>query len=439
MLHIGAARKTLRALPSGALQVGGGLIVLGVSTYGFLLVSAHSLTPRAFAALSVLYVLVYTVGPGMFVPFEQEIGRALADRRARGLGSGPLVRRAICTGSVAIFGLLVAVAAVSPVITNRLFDGSWLLCAGLLVGVVGEGAAYLSRGIFAGNGQFSAYGVQMALEGVTRLLACVILAVVGVHVVGAYGMLLGGAFVFAVLCTARRSFQSDQPGPEAPWAEFTGAVGWLVLGSVLSQVLVNVGPVAVKLLAGPEDSSAAGQLLAGLVLARLPLFLFAAVQAALLPRLAALIAGGEVRQFLSGMRRLLLIVVGLSGLMTAALAIAGPEAMRLLFGARLQLGRIDLVVLSAATGLFMMANVLGNGLLALQRFGLAALGWAAGVVMLVAVIVIPFSLFARVEYSFLAGAVVSVACCVLLLRFAVRADTRTTPHARAVVDVVTGP
>lgn len=439
MLDIGAARNALRALPNGALQVGGGLVVLGMSTYGFLLISARALTPQAFAALSVLYVLVYTVGPGMFVPFEQEIGRALADRRARGLGSGPLIRRAMFIGSLAIFGLLAVVAALSPAITHHLFDGSWLLCLGLLVSVVGEGAAYLSRGIFAGNGQFSVYGVQMALEGVTRLLACVILAVAGVHAVGAYGMLLGGAFVVAVLFTGRCFFQTDQPGPKAPWTEFTGAVGWLVLGSLLSQVLVNIGPVAVKLLAGPENSAAAGQLLAGLILARLPLFLFAAVQAALLPRLAALIAGGEVQQFLSGLRRLLLIVVVLSGLMTAALAAVGPEAMRLLFGARLQLGRIDLVVLSAATGLFMMTNVLANGLLALQRFGLAALGWAAGVAILVAVIVVPVSLFVRVEYSFLAGTAVSVASCLLLLRIALRADAASTPHARAVLDVVTGP
>lgn len=439
MLGPRAVRSVLRALPDGAVPVGTGLVVLGASSYGFLLVSARALTPQAFAGLSVLYVLVYTVGPGVFLPFEQEIGRALADRNARGLGTGPLLRRSLSVGTVSILGLLIAVAALSPLLTEHLFDGSWLLTACLLVSVVGEGAAYLSRGVFAGNGQFGDYGLQMAIEGGARLVTCIAMAVAGIHAAGTFGLLLGGAFVVAVLCTLRRLPKADRPGPEAPWKELTGALGWLVLGSLLSQVLVNVGPVAVKVLAGPGDEAAAGQLLAGLVLARLPLFLFAAVQAALLPGLAALLAAGQIRQFVSGIRRLLLILVLLSVAMTVVLASAGPEAMRLMFGSEFHLGRVDLVVLSAATGLFMSTNVLSNGLLALQRFGLAAAAWAVGVVVLAAVLLAPLSLFAKVEYSFLGGALASAIACAWLLRVSLRMDAPAVPHARAIADVVTGP
>jgi O-antigen/teichoic acid export membrane protein len=439
VLDLRGVRNALRSLPSGALSVGGGLIVLGASSYGFLLIAAHTLTPTSFAALSVLYVLVYTVGPGAFLPFEQEIGRALADRRARGIGTGPLLSRAVRTGAWAIAALLVVVAAASPAITRHLFDGSWLLCAGLLLSIVGQGAAYLSRGIFAGNGQFRAYGVQMALEGGLRFLACAILAVVGMHRVGVYGLLLGAAFVVAVGVTCRAGLLRGEPGPEAPWAEFTGAVGWLITGSLLSQAVVNAGPVAVKLLAGPHQDAASGRLLAGLVLARLPLFLFAAVQAALLPRLAALLAAEQVRAFFAGLRRLVLVIVVLCGAMTAVLGAAGPELMRILFGPHLQLGRLDLVVLSGATALFMMANVLSNGLLALQRFDLAALGWAIGALALIAVLLVQASLFARVEYSFLAGSAVSGAAFLVLLPWAAGPGRRARGNARPVLDVVTGP
>ena len=386
-----------------------------------------------------LYVLVYTVGPGLFLPFEQEVGRALADRRVRGVGSGPLLRRALLLGTVVLVVLLLLVSAAGPELTRRLFDGSWLLFGGLVISCLGLWGAHSSRGTFAGSGRFGAYGAQLATEGVTRFGACVVLAVVGVHTVGPYGLLLGGAFVVSVLVTGRAVPSLKEPGPAAHWDELTAAIGWLTAGSLLSQALVNAGPVAVKLLADSADKQAAGQLLAGLVLARLPLFLFAAVQAALLPRLAALIARGDVRQFRSGIRRLLLTVLALSAVTVLVLGVAGPEILHLLFGSRFHLGRVDLVLLSAATAFFMMANVLGNALLALQRFALAAAGWAAGVAVLSALIAVPSALFPRVERSFLLGAVVSVLAFGFLLWNALRGEIRTSAALRPISDVVAGP
>ena len=434
-----AAKAALSALPKGALQVGGGLLVLGATSYGFLLVAAHNLTPSAFAGLSVLYVLVYTVGPGMFLPFEQEVGRALADRRVRGQGAGPLLRRSIVLGSIVLAVLVVAVLVAEPILTKHLFDNSTLLFGGLLLSMLGLWGAHLSRGAFAGSGRFGAYGTELATEGSSRFVACVVLAVLGVHAPGAYGLLLGGAFILSVLVTVRRLPDISEPGPDARWEELTGAVGWLVVGSLLAQVLVNVGPVAVKLLATSAEKEAAGQLLAGLVLARLPLFLFAAVQAALLPRLAALVGRGDLSGFVSGIRRLLVTVLALAAVTTLVLAVAGPSVLRLLFGSKFHLGRLDLTLLSTATGLFMAANVLGNALLALQRFGLAVVGWGVGVVVLFAVIAFPDPLFGRVEHSFVLGTLAALLAFLLLLRWAMGHLTPREDHAVEVSDVVTGP
>ena len=63
----------------------------------------------------------------------------------------------------------------------------------------------------------------------------------------------------------------------------------------------------------------------GVLLARIPLFLFQAVQAALLPRLSRLAARGEIEEFRAGLRRLLLIVVIAVGVVGIAGAfILGP-------------------------------------------------------------------------------------------------------------------
>lgn len=439
MRGIGAARAVLAALPRGAISVGTGLLVLGATSYAFLLVAARSTTPAAFAGLSVLYVLVYTLGSGLFIPFEQEVGRALADRRARGLGGGSLLNRAVCLAAAVLGALVVVAGAASPLITSHLFDGSWLLTLSLLISVVGLCAEYVSRGALAGTGQFGAYGTQLASEGGSRVLACGILAAAGVHAVGAYGLALAGGYVLAVAVTARRVPAAMSPGPDARWDELTGAIGWLVCGALLAQLLVNFGPVAVKLLAGSGQSQAAGQLLAGLVLARLPLFLFAAVQAALLPRLAALVARGHLDQFVDGIRRLEFVVVGLVGVTAVLMGALGPEVVRFMFGAKFHLGRVDLVELTIGTGLFMAATVLGNALLALQRFALAAIGWAAGVAVMFAVIAVHVSLYARVEHSLLLGALASTLVFGWLVRQATGARARPLAAHEPITDVVRGP
>jgi O-antigen/teichoic acid export membrane protein len=379
------------------------------------------------------------VGPGIFLPFEQELARALADRRARELGGGPLVRQAVALGTGALLVITAAVSAAAGPITRRLFDGSWLLFAGLLVGLVGLWAAYLSRGAFAGVGQFGAYGIELGVEGGSRLLACAALAAVGLHHVGGYGLALSGAFLVSVLCVAGRLRRFSEPGPAAGWDELARAVGWLALGSLLSQIVVNAGPVAVKLLASPAEAQAAGELLAGLVLARLPLFLFAAVLAALLPRLAGLLGAGDAHGFRAGLVRLLLTVTGLSLLTTALLATAGPEIVHLLYGPRFDLRRADLALLSVATGMFMAATVLSNGLLALQRFRAAAFGWAVGVAALGATLTAGGDLFLRVEWSFAAGSAASLVAFAWLLRRAARGTAGRTLHARGITDVAVGP
>ncbi|MGH9149742.1 MAG: hypothetical protein ACRD0F_05315, partial [Acidimicrobiales bacterium] len=81
-------------LPEGAMAVGAGLLVLGLTAYGFLVISARAMGPERYASLSALWALVFLAVPGFFFPVEQEVARALSDRRARGLGGAPVIRRA---------------------------------------------------------------------------------------------------------------------------------------------------------------------------------------------------------------------------------------------------------------------------------------------------------------------------------------------------------
>ena len=62
--------------------VGVGLIVAGLSAYGFLVLADKALSKDAYSPLGVLWSIVFLIGPGLFLPLEQEISRALAERSA---------------------------------------------------------------------------------------------------------------------------------------------------------------------------------------------------------------------------------------------------------------------------------------------------------------------------------------------------------------------
>jgi O-antigen/teichoic acid export membrane protein len=412
--------RATRALPRGTYAVGAGLALFGASSYVYLSLAARALTPQAFGLVSVLYSLVYTAGPGAFMPVEQELARALADREARGVGGAPLVRRATVLSVGYVCALLVVTAATGPITVPRLFDGSWALLGCLLLAIAGLWAVHLSRGVLAGAGRFGSYGGQLAIEGGGRVVAAVLLSVLGVRVAGWYGALIGLSLVLAAATTLRATASALRPGPPARWQELSAALGWMLVGSVLAQLLVNAPPIAAKLLAGAGDSVAAGQVLTGLVLARLPVFAFAAVQAGLLPGLATHLATGDSRGFVRGLSRVLVAAALLTAVATLTAAVAGRAALHALFGGRYDLGNDVLMQLTLASGLYMGCLIVSQSLLALRRYRTAAGGWTVGVAVFVAVAGARSDLLTRVVDGFLLATLAALMTLGVALRRAVR-------------------
>ena len=399
----------LPAVPPGTLPVGAGVVVLGVSAYAFLAVAGRGLGVEGFAVLSVLWVLVFTVGPGLFLPLEQEVGRAVAARRAEGRPHGPLVRRTAVAAAAGAAAATAVLLLAAPALVPRALGGDAGALVALGVAVWALAAAHLARGVLAGTGRFGHYGAQLALEGAVRAGGAAVLLGVGVGSVLGYGLLLGGATALAVLVTAGGLSGLREPGPPAALGELSRSLGLLLTGALLSQALVNAGPLLVALLEPPGEAGAAGRFLAAAVLSRVPLLLFAAVQAALLPRLSELAAGGRQGELREVLARTSLAVgaLGLAG--TAAAAAAGPALVALLFGSAFDVDRAPVVLLSAATGAFMLAVVLAQACIARGRPGSAAAGWAVGVAVLVAATgVLGGEPVLRVAAASLAGAVAAL-------------------------------
>jgi O-antigen/teichoic acid export membrane protein len=413
--------KESNPLPEGTLAVGVGLLVAGVSAYGFLVLSARALGKAEYAPLSVLWAAVFLAGPGFFLPLEQEVSRALAARRALGLGTGPVLRRAAMLGG-ALAGVLVASTLIaSPKLVDGLFHGEWLLLVGLLLGMVGYFVGHLARGSFSGLGRFRPYAVYIGGEGAIRLAICIVLAVVGVEHAGAYGLALGAAPLLAVALSLRGQHGIVTDGPDAPWSELSSALGALLAGSVLAMALVNGPVLLMRHYATQAQDEAIGRFQIGLVIARIPLFLFQAVQAALLPRLSALASAGKFDEFRVGFRKLVAVVAGIGALGVLASFAIGPFVVKTMFGAEFDLGRRTLTMLATGSVLFMLAQAMAQAVIALGGHGRQALCWLASVLVFLVVTALGNDLFFRIELGMVAGSTTAVVGMAALVLFQVRA------------------
>jgi O-antigen/teichoic acid export membrane protein len=402
-----AARKPV---PEGTYAVGAGLLVAGITAYGFQILSFRALTEANYAALNGLWVIVFVVAPGLYLPLEQEVSRAIAHRRARGVGVGPLVRRAAVLGGILASCAALASLVFAVPITDVLFHGWYLLLAGLIIALGSYYAAHLTRGTLSGNGRFGAYGIMHGSEGVVRLVACAALFLVGVSNPGWYGLALALPPLAAIAISLRGQTNLVPPGPEAPYSELSTALGFLLLGSLLAQALSYAAFLAATILAeGTAEKEAVGRFIAGLFIARIPILLFQAVQAALLPKLAGLAGAGRHADFRAGLRRLVLVVLAVGAIGTIGGLTLGSWAGALLFGDRFELSNQDLGLLALGSGAFILALTLAQGLIALQGYAQAAIAWVVGIVAFVVAVALGNDLFLRSELGYVVGSSVAAA------------------------------
>jgi O-antigen/teichoic acid export membrane protein len=345
--------------------------------------------------------------PGFVQPLEQEVGRAVAHRRAQGRGSAPVIRRAaVMAAGLALLTIIACCAAAVPLV-DRVFHGNEWLFLALLLGILAYCAAYVGRGTLSGNGRFGPYGVMLGSDGVIRVAAAAVLALIGVRSPAPYGFAVALPAAVALLVALRGQRHLLEPGPQASYSELSTALGWLVLGSVLTQALSYSAYISAIALETPADSNRVGNLAAGILIARIPLLLFGAVQAALLPRLAGLAGAGHEDEFRSALRRLLMIVVAVGLVGVVGSFTIGHAVGRLLFGAKFGLANCDLGLLAIGSAAYIFATALAQALLALRSYTAAAMAWLAGCAGFVVVVALGNDLYLRSELGYGAGALVS--------------------------------
>lgn len=401
-----------KSVPEGTYTVGLGLVVSGITSYGFQILAFRALPKPEYAALNGLWVIAFVLAPGFFLPLEQEVGRAIAHRRSQGVGGGPVVKRAAAAGALlcgALIAFVLLAEAVLHLVTDEgladaMFNSKAVLLPCLLIALATYAVQHLTRGTLSGNGRFGPYGMILAAEGLFRIVPALVLYAAGIDNLFLYGLVFALPPVFASATALVRQRGLLEPGPEAPWSELSTNLGWLFGGSVFAQLLSYAPVMGILVLAGPGEGDVAADFIVGFFLARIPILLFQAVQAALLPKLAGLIGSGRHDDFRSGLRKLLVIVISIGAIGVVAGYILGPTAGEILFGDKFTLGARDLALLAAGSGLFILALTLAQALIALMGHSRATYAWVAGNVAFWAIAIFAAQdLFLRVELGFVGG------------------------------------
>jgi len=394
-------------LPEGTVLVGIGLFIAGISAYVFFKIGQQALGQDGFKPIVAMWFIMFALAPGFFLPIEQEVSRALAHRRALSQGGRPIVRRVAPLALAMLLIIVVAVVALAPVVNDNLFEGYGIVTLALLIAMGTYAPLHLARGICSGSGRFGSYGVIIGMDGAIRVIGCAVLWLTGVDRVGPYALTIAFSPIIGVLLVAAAGKLKTEDGPPATWSEVTPNLGWLLLGSLFAAALVNAGPITVDLLGDTAPAEVVTRFGNAVIFARIPLFLFQAVQAALLPRLARLAAQRELTDFRIGLRRLMYLVVAVGVIGVVGAFLVGPAALELVYEGGID--RRTLTLLAFASALYMAAVAIAQAVIALHGHATVALGWVVGFVTFVLVAWLSSDdLYLRVELALVASSVAAL-------------------------------
>ena len=456
-------------VPAGTGSVAIGLLVGSIAAWGYQIMAEKRLPDDGYNAVNALWVLTFVATPGFFQPLEQEVARAVAHRRANGEGGGPVLWKAVRLGA----GLALATAIVAlaififvPKTVDQLFKSGvssgdhWLLIVSFIIALGTYATAFLVRGALSGNGRFSSYGMMHGVEGIARIAAVAIIVVGTSHTVtlvdngqtvtrefastGMFGFALvlpPIAAVIAALLWNRKIAKRDQlpklaaPGPAASYSELSTALAWLLSSSVLAQVLSYAPVFAAQTLVGSgvEEQRLLAGFVTAMFLARVPLLMFQAVQAALLPKLAASAAAGRHDEFRAGLMKLLALVVAIGGLGVVGALALGSTVGKLIFHSKWTLSNSELALLAAGAAAYIVAFTLAQGLIALKAYSKLTLGWFVGGVGFLVVMPFGEDVFTRAQLAFLVSSMLAALTITVLLFREMKSHSATMDDLVAVI------
>jgi O-antigen/teichoic acid export membrane protein len=385
--------------------VGLAAILSGVGSYVLLIVVSNSTTELEYSEFAVFWSLTVTIGLGFYYPLEQETAREVSGRPSTTGGMARFVLSA--SGLVTVGAALLAMLLLTPAGLD------YIGLPGLVIALIASFAAYAVqfplRGLLSGSRRTTGYSSVIAVEGALRVLLPLVLVLLGFHSPVAFALVVAAAALLAVVPALLHRDRSWLVHAPAPAAVFASQAGRLIVAAFSIQLLLNSGTLLAKAVADSGDAALAGQILACLSIARIPVFAYQVLQILYLPRLSADWKAGA----LDGVRRTLTVAlgaaVGVGLLVVAGMGVLGRWVTALLFGDALVLSLPGVLLVSAGVALFIVALVASDGALATGSHTLVLRSWAVAVMCAVPAVLLVDDVLLRVTSPLILGATVALA------------------------------
>jgi O-antigen/teichoic acid export membrane protein len=269
------------------------------------------------------------------------------------------------------------------------------------------------------------------------------MVLVGWHSVAAVGWLFGLAPWIALGASlfARKAPRVADNVTIVRGGKLVSALGWLLVSSVAAQLLVNAGPLVVQLLASPAERARAGAFLAALVMVRIPVFLFTAVQPSFLPAMATHAATDRKADFVRLVRRVLLTCLALTMVSTIVATALGGELVRFFFGFTQVVSSVTFLAMGVSVGVYLSAMILAQSVLGRGKQSWTTIGWLTGLGALLVGTLFATGAVGKATSGFLSGAVAAACTFAVLLAIALRRwkAPQTAGHAAARKSALSAP
>lgn len=385
-----------------------GISALALGSYVLLAITSRALSPHEYSLFAAFWSVVMGLILGATNPLE-----------TFGLGSTHVNKKELTVDRQFIdaFKLVLVVALVATLVllpwtVPRVFDGHWSFLIATLLTLIGFLLIYSARGILIVEHRSTRYAHLMSVESILRIVFAFLL----ISLIGAGGSSVSLAVSLAALLVGLASYCSvrSHMSLRINWKKAnvknTATFRPLLVASLATLLLLNLGPFVVQFLAGAE-AAAAGIFLNALTLSRVPIMLGPVLQARLVPSISAILSREEfptLKKLIgNGMRSL--IAGGL--LFIFGFALFGDSAINILFGGATSLNNLDLALLAIPTFLYLLAIVFQSVLVALKETRKIAKAWVMGLLAYLFSLLLPTTAILKVE---IAG-VIAMSTVVMLL------------------------
>lgn len=397
--------KLTRSAAARSGIVGGAAVMSGIGSYVLLIVVAQNATSVQYADFAVFWALTVTVGLGFYYPLEQETAREVAGspRSLRGSMSRFIFSVAIGLTAITALGSLVLLTP-----AGESYIGNTALVLGLIATFAAYAIQFPVRGMLSGSGRTTGYSSIVAAEGILRVLLPVVFVAVGLVSTFAFSMIVAIAAAISVIPVLAGRDRTWLSHGHADRGVFISRVSRLIVAAFAIQLLLNSGTLLARFFGEGADSALAGQILACLSIARIPVFAYQVLQIFYLPVLAAHWKANDAAAVRQTLTAALVAAAAVGAAIVGGMAALGGWVTGLLFGPDLVPSSLAIVLISLGVALFIVALVASDGAIAIGLHTLVVRSWMVAVVVAaVPVVLIPDTLL-RVTTPLIVGAIAAL-------------------------------